>query len=238
MKSLTIVTSALNTKFGVFTNDERLHQTLQSIESVRRYNPNSDIALLEMGGIPPTHEQLKVLQDKTDFLFNFSNDERVKSIFNENSNWDVVKNVTETLCFGCALNILNQNSLFDRYNRFYKLSGRYVLNQFFDIKSHESAINSFVFLCRKPSQFSPEITGGIMQQFMSRFYSWPPSLFHETQKIYEHGLRDMIESLNNSRYIDIEHMLYKYANVENSVNEIPVIGVSGLLGPNGAVVSE
>ena len=50
-KYAVIVTSAINTKFGVYSSDQRLAQTLDTIASIRTRIPGCTIFLLEISGV-------------------------------------------------------------------------------------------------------------------------------------------------------------------------------------------
>ena len=62
MKSAFIITSALNTRFGVYTPEQRLEQTLATIKSVRERNPGAKIFAVELAGVTPTDEQRATME--------------------------------------------------------------------------------------------------------------------------------------------------------------------------------
>ena len=47
-----IVTSAINSKFGVFTPDQRLEQTLGTITSIKNKIPSAKVVVMECCGTP------------------------------------------------------------------------------------------------------------------------------------------------------------------------------------------
>ena len=75
-----LVTSAVNTKFGVYKNDVRLAQTIATIKSVKQQIPNATIFVLEMAGVPLTTEQQDALTAESDHLLNFTSDEDVVNL--------------------------------------------------------------------------------------------------------------------------------------------------------------
>lgn len=237
IRSLFIVTSALNTKFGVFSNAERLDQTLETIKSIRKFSSNTDVMLVEMGGIPPTEEQISTIKSNVNFFLDYSKDPEVQNLFHNSSNWDIVKNLTEVLCFGSALELIKEHELFKNYKRIFKISGRYFLNEFFNKELHDSAFDKFVFLTPKRSQFKSGLTGGINNQYMTRLYSFSSKKIDNLIWVYQNGLKEMLEAIKNCGYIDIEHMMYKNIDPDDVIN-LSKVGVSGCLGPNGNSVSE
>ena len=127
MKPLFILTSALNTKFGVHSNEQRLQQTIDSVASIRRYCPEASVAVVEMGGIPSTVEQITTLENLVDYYYNFSLNEAVQGIFHSTENWDIVKNTTEVMIFGELLTQLTEAKIPEQFDRIFKMSGRYQL---------------------------------------------------------------------------------------------------------------
>lgn len=232
MKSLFILTSALNSRFGVYSPEQRLQQTLDSIASIRKYSPGSKIALVEMAGTIPTQEQVDILKSNVDLFYNFSEDEAVQGIYHSTDNWDVVKNTTEVMIFGNLLGELIENNLISEFDRVYKMSGRYLLTENFNPAYYETVPDRIVVLQRKTSQFDPAVTGGLTHQYMSRLWSWPANRTTEVVEAYSQGFLDMAVRIAQGGYFDIEHMLFKYLPA-NLVTEIPRVGLTGLLGPNG-----
>lgn len=233
-----LMTSAINTKFGVYSADQRFRQTMNSILSVKNKIPNSTIFLLESAGQSLTNDQQLALSDLVDHIFDFTTDNSVVGLYNSTDNWDVVKNVTEVMCFILALRTLINSGQLENYERVFKVSGRYVLNDNFDIEYYQSykVKPCIVINQKKPSHFPSELTG-IDYQFMSRLWSWPASLNGEILDVYDQTLKYMYERLAQGKYADIEHCLYKFLD-KDKILEKQIIGIQGNIGPNGASVNE
>lgn len=236
MKLGFVVTSAINTRFGVFKTEERIQQTIDTIASIRARVPDAVIALLEMAGESLTAEQQEVLQPHVDILINFSNDVMVKEIY-KNPNWDVVKSSTEMMCFESAIRILHTNHLFDDVTRVVKVSGRYLLNEDFNPVDYEDVADKIVFAAKRDSQFTASVTGGVSKQFMSRCWSFPRSMIEEIANTFHAMQLCMRTIVQNGGYLDIEHLLFLYISA-NKLVEFDKIGVQGLLGPNGVLVRD
>lgn len=232
------MTSAINTKFGVYNADQRFHQTLNTIQTVRSKIHNCTIFLLESAGQPLTEEQKNQLTDKVEHILDFTSDSAVTGLYNSTNNWDVVKNVTEVMCFILALRTLTDSGQLNDFDRVFKISGRYALNDNFDINYYESyKIKPFaVIRQRKPSHFPAGLTG-VDYQFMTRLWSWPTSMNNEILEVYQNSLNYMYEKLAQGRYADIEHCFYKFLNHDKLI-EKDVIGIQGFIGPNGVAVNE
>ena len=237
MKPLVILTSALNTKFGVHTTEQRMAQTLDSVNSIKKYCPGAKIAIVEMGGIPITESQLQQFYLNADYVINFCDDENLKTIFNSTENWDVVKNTTEVMMFPHALRTLIDNKEIDKFDRVFKMSGRYQLTEHFNPAYYDTVPDRIVVLQRKGSQFPIHITGGLTQQYMSRLWSWPSDKTEDVINSYSEGFQAMARRIYDGGYFDIEHMLFAYSPKE-LVTEIPRVGLRGLLGPNGVAIED
>lgn len=237
MKALFILTSALNTKFGVHSNEQRLQQTLDSIASIKKYAPDAKIAVVEMGGIPPTEEQQRAIQFHVNYYLNYSTDPAVKDIFESTENWDIVKNTTEVMVFANALGALLNQNVVQQFDRVFKMSGRYQLTENFDPAYYDTVPDRIVVLERKGSQFPPQVTGGMTQQYMSRLWSWPANQTPTIIERYNEGFMAMAQRLADGGYFDIEHMLFKYLPAE-LITEVKRVGLRGLLGPNGVAIED
>lgn len=235
MKSAFIITSALNTKFGVYTTEQRLQQTLDTIASIRRHVPDAKIVAIELAGISPTAEQVEIMTANTDLYIDFSKNEAVVDIFNSTDNWDIVKNTTEVMGFANALEQMQANHTFNDVDRVFKISGRYTLSDTFDIKQFEQLPGRIVVATRRNSQFGAAITGGITQQYMSRLWSWPVEATEQVIEAYNDGFVYIAERIAAGGYCDIEHLLFKYLP-SALVTEVAKVGVQGNIAPNGQAV--
>lgn len=234
-----IVTSALNTKFGVFNSDQRLGQTLDTIRSIRNCVPGARIIFVEMAALPMTDAQQAAIGPAVDQLIDFTQDLGVQELYHSTDNWDVVKNVNEVTCFASVLRTLAVTDQLDNVQRIFKISGRYQLNDHFDLNYYDRYENSsMIVLAReRRSHFHAQTTGNIDKQFMSRLWSWPHQLTNEIIDVYDQSLIYMFERLQQNGYADIEHTLYKFLD-HDKIRQIDRVGVSGNIGPNGVLVED
>ena len=243
LQAMFLVTSAIHTKHGKFTAEERLTQTVETLRSIKDRLPYAKILLFDSGvAAPLSAEEKAQLTPFTTELFEFGTDEQVKGIYASTDNWDVVKNFTELVVFTKMLNILVQNpDMLKGIDRVFKLSGRYLLTDDFlknePLYKHPGAADKYIFANRRNSQFAPQLTNGLQQQLMSRLWSWPASKTSLVLARYQVMTEDFIGSLNAKQYRDLEHLLLRYFSGPNLV-EVGMIGVEGMLGPNGQVVKD
>jgi hypothetical protein len=233
MKHCFIVTSAVNSRFGIFKPAERLQQTLDTVASIRNHVPGAEVVIMEVTGTDLQPEQAKVLEDACDIFIDLTDEPDVRQMYNSTDNWDIVKNGTEIMCFGRALKLLKESGDLDTYDRIHKMSGRYVINDLFDPETYNQSdvVDKIVIGRKHKSQFPVEITTQPWQ-YMARLWSWPKALNDEVIKVYEDSFVCFIDRINNGGYIDIEHVLAKFLN-QDHVHEIDSVGVEGQIAPNG-----
>jgi len=229
-----VVTSAINSKFGVYSPAARLQQTLTTLDSIRARAPGSKIIVMECTGTPLTEAQSQLLEENSDLLLDFSTDKDVHDIYNSTDNWDIVKNSTEIMCFGRTLKMCLDDGDFADCDRIHKMSGRYILNEKFDLGVYSDHPNRIVIGPKNTSQFPFEVTG-IELQYMARLWSWPADITERVIQTYTDSLNYMAQRVAAGGYADIEHVLYKFLPAD-LVTEIAELGVEGSIAPNGAAI--
>jgi hypothetical protein len=242
MNTLFIVSSAIHTKYGTFTEEQRLNQTIETFKSIQEHDSTAKILLNDAGAEKSiTKKEAELLNPYLCGILSYFEDEQVQQIYNAIDNADIVKNYTEMLTTAKTLNFIlqQQPQIIQNINRIFKISGRYKLNDNFDINkfSGEDIADKYIFSSRKLSQFPPQLTGGLTYQFMSRLWSWPTN--KTTLVLYRYNL--MLEyfqaMIDKHLYVDIEHLLLKFFDGPNIV-EYPSIGIEGAIAPNGNAVKD
>jgi hypothetical protein len=234
MKHCFIVTSAVNSRFGVYTPIERLEQTVTTVASIRQHVPDAKIVIMEVTGVPVTTEQTAILSSVCDVFLDFTDEADVQKLYHSTENWDVVKNGTEIMCFGQALKLLQADGEFEGIDRIHKMSGRYLINDQFDAGLYEQMPDKIIIGRKHMSQFPIEVTQQSWQ-YMARLWSWPNALLDEVIGVYEQSWTHFNERVANGGYTDIEHVLAKFLNPAHVV-EVDQVGVEGNIAPNGAAI--
>jgi len=234
VKHCFVVTSAVNSKFGVYSPAARLQQTLATLSTIKSWAPDSKIIVMECTGTPLTDAQSELLEERSDLLIDYSTDADVQAIYSSTDNWDIVKNSTEIMCFGKTLRLCLDDGDFDGCDRVHKMSGRYLLNDKFNLQVYENNPDRIIIGRKYKSQFPFEVTG-IELQYMARLWSWPANQTERIIKVYEDSLNYMAERVANNGYADIEHVLYKFLPPE-LITEVDVLGVEGSIAPNGQAI--
>ncbi|NBV27553.1 hypothetical protein EBS02_00825 [bacterium] len=230
---LFVVSSAIHTKHGVYSPEERLDQLIKTCESIRE-RTTCDIVIVDGGEKFLSIEEQNKLNGVISHFYSYYDTPLVKEL-RELKIQDVVKNVIEVFMFGSFFH--SEVEKIKHYGRVFKLSGRYTLTNEFDYNYHIKQRDRIVIRGPYTSQFTPEITGGVRLQYMSRLWSFDAALIEYMVEVYKHMLKNMIETVNSGGYIDIEHSLFKFLDPKIVVTP-EKIGVVGNLAPNGATVTE
>jgi len=235
IKHAFVVTSAINSKFGVFKPEQRLAQTIDTIRSIKGKIPTARIIVMEVCGDRIKPDQENALRQVCDVFIDCSDNEDVQAMY-ESDNWDVVKNGTEIMCFSRVLAILQQERVLEGIDRIHKMSGRYVLNDQFDPDMYEQSVmlDKIIIGPKHKSQFPIEVTT-VPLQYMARLWSWPAELTDEIIKVYSNSFLFFAERVAAGGYVDIEHVLYKFLR-QDKICEIDNMGVEGQIAPNGAPI--
>ena len=236
MKTTFIVTSAVHTRFGIYTWEQRRDMTLDTIACLRERVPGCKIVVNEVSGAGVHSTVEAALMDAADLYIDFTTNSEVNYIYNNPSwynNWDVVKNLTELTTFPISLKTLQDAGEIDDQDRIFKMSGRYLLNEKFDIDFYNQpqVKNKVVIGKSVASQFPIEVTG-LNMQYMCRLLSWPKATHADMIAWYETGRDYMKQRMSLGGYADIEHCLY-YAIPKQHVFEVDQVGVYGNIAPNG-----
>jgi hypothetical protein len=234
MKHCFIVTSAVNSRFGVYTPQERLLQTVITIRSIKQKIADAKIVVMEVTGVPLTEQQSNTLSSEADVFLDFTDEPDVQTLYNSTDNWDVVKNGTEIMCFGRALKLLRDDGEFSGIDRIHKMSGRYVINDEFLPGIYDQHRDKIIIGRKQNSQFPIEVTTQPWQ-YMARLWSWPTALLDEIITVYDNSWEHFTERVTNGGYTDIEHVLAKFLNPAH-VHEIDSVGVEGSIAPNGTPI--
>lgn len=238
-RALFMVTSAIETRYGIYTPDQRLEQTLETIQCLRDRVPDCVISLNEVSGNGLQEQYSTALEEAVDYYLDFTNNTEVRTIYNKPewvSNWDVVKNLTELTTFPQSLKLLRDADALEGIDRVFKMSGRYLLNDKFDMELYaQDHVRDRVVIGRDyPSQFPFQIVG-LTHQYMCRLLSWPVVKHDDMITWYEKGRDYMISRMNMGGYADIEHCLY-YAIPRDQVYQLDEVGVYGNIAPNGVPI--
>ena len=204
MKSIFIVTSCLRPAIGVFSPDERLKQTLETIDSIRKKSPDSFIILSDIS-IEPLIEIYGELISKVDLFLNLN---QVDYLLHFTKNG--MKSQGECAMMHVVLNYLKQNTqLLEGVDRIFKITGRLQLDDGFDVKEYEGLNGKYVFKKRIPTWMTEPIHGAT-HVFDTRLWSMCTSLI----ETHTQALEKVFPLLGP---IDLEHAYFTVLDKEKVV---------------------
>jgi hypothetical protein len=161
---------------SIFVADERLAQTLRSIESIRGMVPNSLIILLENSKL--SDQEFQLLRDAVDWVILFAQDNDA-CLLRDSPH----KGAAEIYMLLKAVNLLR----YFQYKRMFKLSGRYWLSERFSLQKFPKT--KFGFL----------VSGGTHS---TRLYSIPKEL----EAVYAKQLAKTLVAARRGATIEAEIM--------------------------------
>lgn len=240
--------------FSRYSTDQRFFQTLDTIESIRSKVPNAYICVFECSYKKIPDEYKKILEEKVDLFLEFYEDEGLRVIYeNLNSNPSLFtfgKSLLETRGLLCALYYLKEHQVFTDVQRVFKLTGRYTLNDNFNIEDYESRLFENYYVTKTYEY--PEIENEIMDDVIYKnFYafiykskgsmvtglwSFDRTLYMETIDALEKSFKYMEKMITCTVGIDIEHSLYYYLDKKKIIRSSE-LGLNVIKGMESATYS-
>jgi hypothetical protein len=248
-----IITSAINPGVGLFSPEQRINQTIQTISSIKNVFPESNLILVDGGKY--FREDLKnflMLKNNINLYLNMHENIQIKNL--HNNFFPKIKNKYElggnagglkTLSEICLMKEVffllknNKNLLnFINVDAIFKISGRYVLSSKFNKQVYHDALveNNFVF--RAPEKSYLEKINkdfGIDKNISTALYGFNINLFDEMIKKFEDILNDFLK-INKTHYIDLEHLFFKHFRNHKHTIFLNLINVFGRLGSSGTFI--
>lgn len=242
-KNIVLLTSAVYSNYGIYTPEQRIQQTLETAKSAKKYIPGAVIVLIDNSKVDVQNDDsdnFNELIDLVDYYIDNSDDQDIKHFHESVTNYDIGKNAMECLGLFKALNYISTDT--DLMNeittasRIFKLSGRYVVTDKFSIDAFDNADTKgkYVFKKRQPS-WIPTTDTGVDYLLQTRLYSFTPSVFLDTIKLFEQIINNMFATFNQQKYIDVEHSMAKFIPADKLV-ELDVVGLQGNIAPNGMMI--
>ena len=254
MKFLFLIGSALKhfqeSEFSAFTEQQRFEQTLETIKCVREKAPTSYIILFECSYTSISEEHKDILRDKCDLFLDFSNEPVLQAIYeNIQKRPELItygKSLLETRGLLNTLYYIRKHNVFSDSQRVFKLTGRYLLNEYFDINDYKSKFLEERYVIKKYEYLPQEAENydekelenvyaylyGAQGMMVTGLWSFDRMLFNEIIESLEKAFRYMEKMLQFTAGTDVEHSLYRFLNKKNIIN-IPNLGLTTLKGMEG-----
>jgi hypothetical protein len=254
MKFLFLIGSALKhfqeSEFSAFTEQQRFEQTLETIKCVREKAPSSYIILFECSYTSITEEHKDILRDKCDLFLDFSDEPVLQAIYeNIQKRPELItygKSLLETRGLLNTLYYIRKHNVFSDSQRVFKLTGRYLLNEYFDINDYKSKFLEERYVIKKYEYLPQEAENydekelenvyaylyGAQGMMVTGLWSFDRILFNEIIESLEKAFRYMEKMLQYTAGTDVEHSLYRFLNKKNVIS-IPNLGLTTLKGMEG-----
>lgn len=256
MKFLFLVGSALKhfqeDKFSAYDEQQRFEQTLETIECIRKKVPNSYVVLFECSSKSIDENQKDILKEKTDLFLEFYTEPVIQAIYeNLEARPELItygKSLLETKGLLNTLYVIKNHNVFNDTQRVFKLTGRYLLNDDFNIQDYQSkflegryVIKRYEYLSQEMENYEKELENvyahlyGAKGMMITGLWSFDRMLFTDTIEALERAFVYMEKMIQFTAGTDVEHSLYRFLNKKNVI-DIPNLGltmVKGMSGKNG-----
>lgn len=194
MRNLFIVTSCLFPKTGTpVSSQERFEKTKDSIKSIIKKDPEAFIVLSDVSLNPVPEEFKKSLNELVNVYLDLSEITDLVTLSELG-----LKSAAETILMMTTIQALKNNGLLDGIGRIFKLSGRIILSDEFDITFYNDKQGKYVFRKRDESWRTDKYT----HYLEARLYSFCNSLVDTHLDVLGNCL-----SIILSEGLDIEHAL-------------------------------
>lgn len=230
-KNLFIVSSCLIPTIGQIEINDRVNQTKQTFESIRKI-PNNIIIFADVSTTSISTETLSLFDGLYDMHFDLSKNTDIMNLSLSGK-----KSHAETLLL---LNVISQfknnlglMKLLFSVKRVFKLSGRYQLTEEFDIDSYNDCFGKYVFKKRISSWLPEDVKNRFNSTDLltTRLFSFCPSLIDNYMQVL----------VDNFRYLDMgfdtEHAHFLNISKEY-LTEYDTIGVKGVIASNKEIIKE
>lgn len=221
-----IVTSTINSEHKFFTSDQKIQQIKNTILSIREKVINSKIVLID-NSIPELSSEIKnSFEPNVDLLLTFENN--LFTTFINKSKTHI--GFGELLLIETALKEIKKRNLVGK--RIFKISGRYILNENFNISKFDSLFGKYTFRMSTWTFTNDNFKNVTYQQYLeTRLWSMCYSLIEEYESLMPEIFKFMIK-YNKS----LEHSKFNILPKEKIVIFDP-IGVEGYMS-GGDIIKE
>jgi hypothetical protein len=244
-KFLFLVGSALNhfeeKDFSVYTTEQRFLQTLDTIKSIKEKVPDAYILLYEGSENPIDEKYQTILEEQTDLYLECGSDLIMRGVYenlhNDPMRFTYGKSLLECRCLQVSLNHILENNLFNDTTRVLKLTGRYTLNDEFDIEDYKTSFLSNKYVMKYydyEERFADSENWysniyGCKGSMITGLWSFDRFLFNDVMSVLEKSFVYMEKAIGVTSGIDIEHSFYHFIDRDKILN-VPVLGIDIIKG--------
>lgn len=193
---------------SVYTHDERFAQTLKTIESVRKHIPNCKICLIDCS--PFSQDELTVLHNGCDYVINLYHDLGIEKILRYGES----KSLAEATQTSIVINFIKNNNI--KFKNFFKISGRYELNDEFNYSLYDNDENV--------GRIQPDV----QQYMLTSFYKLTPDTLDALNCMILNNLHALVRGIPYEEFF----LIFMKCNKNIKFLECP-IGIDEYISVNG-----
>ncbi len=161
------------------------------------------------------------------------------------------KSLLETRGLLNTLYVIKKHNLFSDSQRVFKLTGRYLLNDDFDIQDYQSKFLENKYIIKRYEYLPQEAENydekelenvyaylyGAKGMMITGLWSFDRMLFNDAVEALEKAFKYMERMIQYTAGTDVEHSLYRFINKRDiiSVSNLGLTMVKGMSGENGGV---
>jgi hypothetical protein len=215
IENIVIVPSAIGARIGVIDIAERFNQTITGLKSIREKIPNVYIIFCDCS-LEPTCGDAGEILPLVDQYFDFAQHEHVRhfSLYG-------MKSHGELIMFRAAIEYALANLDMSSVERIFKIGGRGILTDDFDITKYKEATGKYVF--KTPSD---SWMGNGIRIYETRMYS----LHKDNVEDYFSRFDDILNSCEGG--FQVEHSYFKWLD-EESVYPLDTLGLQYVVSNTG-----
>jgi hypothetical protein len=223
-----LITSSLNTNTGIYSIEQRLSQTIDTIFSIRKHVKNACIVFIDTELPPLNSLQKKIIVSLVDHYIDY-----VPGIFEKVLDKQfaaTLKTVGEYCLYDRAFDYIIKNNLVGK--RIFKISGRYRLCDTFDISVYENPVFDGKYVFRHKIMYMLDLHGNVIPKDFLESRLW--SLCYSRLLEFHTRLPEfLLHTVNNIHGIELAfwELLDK-----TQLFIIPQIHVEGNLATNGEYI--
>lgn len=230
--SLFIMTSTIDATRGIFTFNDRLSQTFETILSIKKHAPDSVIIIAESSINPLSDQAVKAFQDAGAYtVIRFAADSDIVQLSKQNQNSPAeIRIMMETLLLLRDRKYPQLQQMMLGVKRIFKISGRYQLTSCFSNNDTiQDNFGKYIFRTRYQSWMTVARIAetGCTDLLPTRLWSMCPSLINEFLSICPAIYNDCTKL-----GVDLEHAMFKHINKARLI-EVNPVGVKGQVALSG-----
>lgn len=221
-KNLFLVTSAIKPLDSRIYNDEqRFQQTVDTLKCIRKKVPEAIIIVTEASYRTLSIDEKVTIQKLCDGFLDLSSQGEVSHFSGQK-----MKSWAESALLFHTLLTLKQQPFMREVKRIFKVSGRTLLDEAFNLEEYENMFGKYVFKKRIPT-WMPQVVHGATDLLITRMFSFCPSLIDNYLEVTR-------QNFPLFQFMDTEHA--HFVNIPKKyLVEFDKIHCSGWLSGNGQI---